>query len=205
MTTTQEQTSEITTLLMEECGVGRRFASASLDNFNLTNNAAQEVLNACTQFVNEWGLIYENGSNLLMIGRPGTGKTHLAVAIMRGLMENYETDVYMTTAQRVIRAMRDSWRQNSERTEYDVIGFYCEKELLVIDEIGMQHGTDSERLLVSEIINTRYERMLPCILISNFTRDELDGFLGYRAMDRVMESVSVLPFAWDSYRRSTHG
>uniref|UniRef100_A0A6V7KGP8 AAA+ ATPase domain-containing protein n=1 Tax=Bracon brevicornis TaxID=1563983 RepID=A0A6V7KGP8_9HYME len=190
---------------MEECGVGRRFASASLDNFNSTNDAAQEVLNACTQFVDEWGLIYKNGSNLLMIGRPGTGKTHLAVAIMRGLMENYETDVYMTTAQRVIRAMRDSWRQNSERTEYDVIGFYCEKELLVIDEIGMQHGTDSERLLVSEIINTRYERMLPCILISNFTRDELDGFLGYRAMDRVMESVSVLPFAWDSYRRSTHG
>lgn len=148
-------------------------------NFNPTNDAAQEVLNACTQFVNEWEMIYENGSNLLMIGRPGTGKKHLAVAIMRGLMETYvETNVYMTTAQRIIRAMRDSWRQNSERTEYDVIGFYCEKDLLVIDEIGMQHGTDSERLLVSEIINTRYERMLPCILISNFTRDELDGFLG---------------------------
>lgn len=138
MTTTQEQTSEITSLLMDECGVGRRFASASLNNFNPTNDAAQEVLNACTQFVNEWEMIYENGSNLLMIGRPGTGKTHLAVAIMRGLMETYvETNVYMTTAQRIIRAMRDSWRQNSERTEYDVIGFYCEKDLLVIDEIGM--------------------------------------------------------------------
>ncbi|MBL0907838.1 ATP-binding protein [Pectobacterium carotovorum] len=196
---------EITKILTQNSGVGRRFSSASLENFNPINEPAKQALNACEQFVSEWGGVTESGSNMLLLGRPGTGKTHLSVAVMRALIERYDADVYLTTAQRIIRAMRDSWRQNSERTEYDVLGFYCDQDLLVIDEIGMQHGTDSERLLVSEVINTRYEQMLPCILVSNYTREELDTFLGYRAMDRVMESAAVIPFAWDSYRTGNHG
>ncbi|AIR71447.1 hypothetical protein NM75_09110 [Dickeya fangzhongdai] len=187
-----------------DCGVGRRFIRSTLQNFTRVNGQADSNLAVCCRFVDEWEQIYENGSSLVMTGRPGTGKTHLAVAVMRALIERHDVDTYMTTAQRIIRAMRDSWRQGSDRTEYDVLSFYCEKDLLVIDEIGMQHGTDSERLLVSEVINTRYERMLPNILISNHTRAEMDGFLGYRAMDRVMESSAVLIFDWDSYRTASH-
>lgn len=198
-------TTEITEILSAECGVGRRFIRSTLENFIPASEQAEKNLSVCRQFIGEWEQIYENGSSLVMTGRPGTGKTHLAVAIMRALIEQHDIDTYMTTAQRIIRAMRDSWRQSSNRTEYEVLSFYCEKDLLVIDEVGMQHGTDSERLLVSEVINTRYERMLPIILISNYTRDEIDGFLGYRAMDRVMESSAVLVFDWDSYRTGQHG
>lgn len=198
-------TTEITEILSAECGVGRRFIRSTLGNFIPASEQAEKNLSVCRQFVSEWEQIYENGSSLVLTGRPGTGKTHLAVAIMRALIERHDIDTYMTTAQRIIRAMRDSWRQGSNRTEYEVLSFYCEKDLLVIDEVGMQHGTDSERLLVSEVINTRYERMLPIILISNYTRDEIDGFLGYRAMDRVMESSAVLAFDWDSYRTGQHG
>ncbi|ATZ95323.1 ATP-binding protein [Dickeya fangzhongdai] len=198
-------TTEITEILSAECGVGRRFIRSTLENFTPANEQAEKNLSVCRQFIGEWEQIYENGSSLVMTGRPGTGKTHLAVAVMRALIERHDVDTYMTTAQRIIRAMRDSWRQGGDRTEYDVLSFYCEKDLLVIDEVGMQHGTDSERLLVSEVINTRYERMLPNILISNYTRDEMDGFLGYRAMDRVMESSAVLVFDWDSYRTGQHG
>ncbi|MEQ4511790.1 MAG: ATP-binding protein [Dickeya sp.] len=197
-------TTEITEILSAECGVGRRFIRSTLENFIPANEQAENNLAVCRQFVSEWEQIYENGSSLVLTGRPGTGKTHLAVAIMRALIERHDIDTYMTTAQRIIRAMRDSWRQSSNRTEYEVLSFYCEKDLLVIDEVGMQHGTDSERLLVSEVINTRYERMLPNILISNYTRDEMDGFLGYRAMDRVMESSAVLVFDWDSHRTASH-
>ncbi|RNM07730.1 ATP-binding protein [Dickeya undicola] len=198
-------TTDVSEILAAECGVGRRFTRSTLENFTPTNEQAENNLAVCRQFIGEWEQIYENGSSLVMTGRPGTGKTHLAVAIMRALIEQHDVDTYMTTAQRIIRAMRDSWRQGSNRTEYEVLSFYCEKDLLVIDEVGMQHGTDSERLLVSEVINTRYERMLPNILISNYTRDEMDGFLGYRAMDRVMESSAVLVFDWDSYRTGQHG
>ncbi|WP_050570237.1 ATP-binding protein [Dickeya dadantii] len=198
-------TTDVSEILAADCGVGRRFIRSTLQNFTPVSEQADGNLAVCRQFVSEWGQIYENGSSLVMNGRPGTGKTHLAVAIMRALIEQHGIDTYMTTAQRIIRAMRDSWRQGSNRTEYEVLSFYCEKDLLVIDEVGMQHGTDSERLLVSEVINTRYERMLPNILISNYTRDEMDGFLGYRAMDRVMESSAVLVFDWESYRTGQHG
>ncbi|MNY40698.1 DNA replication protein DnaC [compost metagenome] len=64
----------------------------------------------------------------------------------------------------------------------------------------MQNGTDSERLIVSEIINTRYEQMKPTVLISNFTVKQLEDFMGYRAMDRILESAAVLAFDWESQR-----
>ncbi|WP_114195496.1 ATP-binding protein [Edaphovirga cremea] len=190
----------VTEILTTYSGVAKRFSESSLVNFKTVNQHAKDNLAICQRFVDEWPALQATGSNLLFCGQVGTGKTHLSVGIMRALFERYDADVYLTTAQRIIRAVRDTWRPNAARTEYDVLGFYSDVDLLVIDEVGMQSGTDSERLIVSEIINIRYEQMKPIILISNFTVQEIEGFIGYRAMDRVMESAVVLAFDWESQR-----
>jgi DNA replication protein DnaC len=197
---TGEQEKNTTETLLEHCGVNKRFQDVSIGSFVPVNPQAQECLTICQQFTTDWPQMQAAGSNLLMSGRPGTGKTHLAVGIMRELVEHYDADVYLTSAQRMIRAMRDTWRQDATRTEYEVLGFYCGLDLLIIDEVGMQNGTDSERLIVSEIINTRYEQMKPTVLISNFTAKQLEDFMGYRAMDRILESAAVLAFDWESQR-----
>ncbi|MNL75123.1 DNA replication protein DnaC [compost metagenome] len=73
--------------------------------------------------------------------------------------------------------------------------------MLVLDEIGVQHGTDTERMLMFSILNERYNQMKPTILISNLAREPLEKYLGERAFDRMREGGGrMVVFDWESYR-----
>jgi len=103
---------------------------------------------------------------------------------------------------RIIRKVKSTWDRNAEMTEEDVIRVYCQKDLLIIDEVGVQFGTDAEKIILFEIINERYAQMLPTILISNLTESELSNYIGERIIDRMKEGQgAVIKFDWDSYRK----
>lgn len=58
-----------------------------------------------------------------------------------------------------------------------------------------------KKMILFEIINTRYEKMRPTILISNLTREELVTFIGERVLDRMSDGGGcTLAFTWESYR-----
>jgi DNA replication protein DnaC len=102
----------------------------------------------------------------------------------------------------MIRSVKDSWRKGSEKSEEDVIRSFSEPDLLVVDEVGVQFGSDTEKLYLTEIINNRYERKMPTVLISNLNFEELEKSLGTRIIDRFFEGKSaILKFTWESYRR----
>ena len=89
---------------------------------------------------------------------------------------------------------------NSAESEQGVIDRLIEPCLLIVDEVGVQVGSDHEKLLMFEVLNGRYQSMRPTILISNLSVDELETFLGHRVMDRYRECGAVLPFDWKSHR-----
>ena len=75
----------------------------------------------------------------------------------------------------------------------------------VLDEIGASKSvpSDFELLTLFAIINGRYERMLPTVIISNLKADELVGAIGERCIDRLREGAPiVVKFKWESARRS---
>lgn len=79
---------------------------------------------------------------------------------------------------------------------------YTDKDLLIIDEVGVQFGSESEKIILFEIINERYEQMKPTILISNLSEDELSRYVGERIIDRMREGKgAVINFDWESYRK----
>ncbi|HDK6344246.1 TPA: ATP-binding protein [Klebsiella quasipneumoniae] len=175
-----------------------RYDHASFENFRAVNERAEHCLNTCMNYVSEWNLHRQSGSGLIMCGRPGTGKTHLSIAISRGV-EPYG-NVLRTSPQRIVRAFRRTWNQEGDFTETEVLDIYARCDLLIIDEIGVQYASQSERNILFEIINERYEWMLPTILISNFPDSQLDDFLGARAMDRMLSVNELLAFDWESQR-----
>lgn len=78
---------------------------------------------------------------------------------------------------------------------------HTQPDLLIIDEVGVQFGSDAEKLILFEVINTRYESMKPTILISNLALNKLAGFIGERVIDRMKDGGGcTLAFTWDSYR-----
>lgn len=190
--------------LLDSVNIPPRFANSTFETFNATTQPVKHNLTVCKQYVATWEERKNAGEGLLLCGTPGTGKTHLAVSIARAVTEDYQQSVFITTATRIIRAFRRTWNGQSECSELDVLVKYCEQDLLIIDEIGVQYGTDSERHILFEVINNRYEDLLPTILVSNLPMDELSEMLGERTVDRLLQGGTVLTFNWPTYRRGNY-
>ena len=132
----------------------------------------------------------------------GTGKTHLAVGIALSIMEQQRSPVFVTV-QRLIRRVKDSWR-TKEETESEVINAFASPDLLILDEVGVQFGSEFEKQILFDVLNERYEKLKPSILLSNIPSEQLSDYLGERVTDRLRENGGALiGFNWDSYRRNS--
>lgn len=184
---------------MRTSNVPERFKACTLDNYLTESKSQQESLQACQAFVDRFDEFKDRGLSMFMLGNYGNGKTHLACAIVNALArQGYTAQIH--TVAKIIRAIRDTWRRTSDKSEQWVIDYLVGLDLLVMDEAGLQYGSDAERISLSEVINGRYENMRPTIIISNLSQDELGQVLGHRIMDRMVQNGSVIGFNWDSYR-----
>ena len=104
-----------------------------------------------------------------------------------------------TTAYHIVRDIKDTY--SGRGNERDIVRGFVEPDLLIVDEIGVQHGTDTEKLLLFEVLNGRYENMKPTIVVSNEEPRGIADYLGDRVMDRLCENDgAVLVFDWQSHR-----
>lgn len=188
-------------LLLDGLNIPARFENCTLQNYEPVNDDAKRALRVCEAYASRWPERLQKGGGLVMCGKPGTGKNHLALAIARHAINEHQSSAVFTTALKIAREYKSTWSKGSTRTEDDVIRYFTRPDLLIIDEVGVQFGSDAEKLIMFEIINTRYERMKPTILISNQTKDELAAFIGERVIDRMNDGGGcTLSFTWDSYR-----
>ena len=136
----------------------------------------------------------------MFCGGVGAGKTHLAVGIAHRLMEQGRIAVF-TSVINAIRRVKDTYRRDSGQSEAQVVAGFIRPDLLILDEVGVQFGSETEKMILFEIINGRYEQLKPTIVISNLA-DALTDYLGERVVDRLREGGGrMLIFDWPSYRR----
>lgn len=187
--------------LKQQSGISPRFQGASFANYEQTaqNRKAWAI---CERYADKWLERKSAGGGLVLCGKPGTGKNHLACAIANAVIEQYQDSARITTALRIARKIKSTWSKEAELSENEVIGIYVDFDLLIIDEIGAQFGSEAEKIILFEIINERYEQMKPTILISNLTLEELPNYIGERVLDRMKEGKgAVVSFDWESYRK----
>lgn len=99
-----------------------------------------------------------------------------------------------------IRMVRATWRRDSRQSEQEVIDTLCALDLLVIDEVGVQRGTDDEQIILFDVIDRRYADLRPTIIITNLNGAAFAEVIGPRIMDRLRERAVFVPFNWASYR-----
>lgn len=183
-----------------KAGIPPRFDDRTFDTFKADTPGrakAKAVMQAFVADLKEG----KPGRNVIMSGKPGTGKSHLTCSVVHEL---YETKlVRRLVLADLIRAIRDTWRKDSDKSETKVLDFFGrEVDLLIIEEVGTTAGSDDEKARVFAVLNARYENCLPTVIVTNLGKDALAAELGERVMDRLREGGGVfLPFDWESSRK----
>ena len=181
--------------------IPERFRDRRLDSYVAKTSGQQKALAFAKEYAESFDQVIKTGRSAIFVGKVGTGKTHLAVGIALSIMQQQRSPVFVTV-QRLIRRVKDSWR-TKEETESDVINAFASPDLLVLDEVGVQFGSEFEKQLLFDVLNERYEKLKPSILLSNIPREQLSDYLGERVMDRLRENGGALiGFNGDSYRRN---
>jgi DNA replication protein DnaC len=105
---------------------------------------------------------------LLIIGKVGTGKTHLAVGIIKGLILNRGVHCLFYDYRELLKEIQNSYNSTVQTTELDVLRPVFETDVLVLDELGAVKPTEWVWDTVSLILNTRYNDNRTTIITTNF-------------------------------------
>jgi DNA replication protein DnaC len=128
------------------------------------------------------------GRSLILYGKTGRGKTHLAVAIgYRAIQNGFET--YCVTAAKLIEDLSNAGRKGQLQ---DALETYTHPHVLVVDEVGyLTYGQDAANVLF-HVVNDRHLRKRPMIFTTNKPLSEWgkvlhDEDLAAAILDRILE------------------
>lgn len=185
--------------IFNSAALPRRFEDKTLSSYRVENKGQENALKTALNYIDNLDFNLSVGAGLLFYGSPGTGKTHIAIGIALKFLENNLSVMYVRASQ-IAREIKETWSKNSKKKESEIYEKYAAPELLIIDEIGRQFGTDTEKMILFEIINERYEQMKPIIAITNLDGVNLSEFIGAAALDRLKENGRSVRFDWSSMR-----
>ena len=182
---------------MKTALIPTRFVEKSLDNFTVKDAWQAQAKAKVKNYIDNLEQFADQGRSLIFLGNVGTGKTHLAVSLLKAFLQKGGSGVFLSVSD-LILDIRDSWGKGSVKEKIEL---YASADLLVLDEVGVQAGTENERQILFSIINRRYNEVKPTVLISNLNIDAFKDFVGKRIFDRLKENGGdLIAFTGNSYR-----
>ena len=172
--------------------------TAMLDwNFENDDGRAPQMRYA-HRYVEQWQTMRSENLGLLLWGGVGTGKSFLAGCIANALME-LEVPVRMTSFSRIMNELNNSLSGRDE-----VVDRLCRFPLLIIDDFGMERGTEYALEQVYNVVDSRYRSRKPLIVTTNLTLDEIrhpQDTAHARIYDRILEMCVPVSCIGASFRK----
>lgn len=173
---------------------------AMLDwTFENDNGRSPQMCHA-HRYVEQWQAMRSEDLGLFLWGGVGTGKSFLAGCIANALMEQ-EVPVRMTNFARILNELNSSYSGRNE-----AIDKLCRYPLLIIDDFGMERGTEYALEQIYNIVDSRYRSRKPLIVTTNLTLDEIrhpQNTAHARIYDRLLEMCVPISCIGVSFRKET--
>jgi DNA replication protein DnaC len=179
----------------------KRFRNASLESTVMHDIRAhaRTQMREVERYLADIESHLDNGRGLWFYGRPGTGKTELAMLVSKtALTAGRSVAVY--TMPRLLAEIRKTFDSNSDTTYLDLLDRLGEVDLLHIDDVGAEQTSPWVLEQLYAIVNARYEEERSIVLTTNLERDELAAQIGERTVSRLEHMCVVLPLTGEDRR-----
>jgi DNA replication protein DnaC len=190
---------------LAQANVPPRYAACEFSNFvTYPNPRLLKAVESAKRFAEKFPAV-EKG--LLIIGPPGIGKTHLALAALKQVVRTTAAHARYYDTRSLLIKIRSTYNSLTRTAEMDVIRPVMDAELLVLDDLGAERLTDWVEETMNAIVNTRYNAKLPTIFTSNWEdtpgTDDMNSLhvrVGFRLHSRLSEMCEFLEFDGPDYR-----
>jgi DNA replication protein DnaC len=200
--------------LFARAGVPPRYEACSFESFNGLTEGLRLTKAILIKFVEEYP-VADHG--LLLLGRCGVGKTHLAVAVLRALVYRRETECIFYDFRELLRKIQNSYNAVSQGSEMEILKPVIESPVVVLDDLGAERPTEWVRDTFAYILNSRYNRKLTTVITTNFedrireprsagdgtrlpTEETLEERIGVRLRSRLHEMCQVVQVDGEDFR-----
>ncbi len=174
-----------------------RHAESGFKNYQVKNNGQQIALTQCSTFAKD--INHGMNRSLIMVGRTGTGKTHLSCSVAKNVLNQRKYARYITSED-MANEIANAWKK-ADDSEASAIYRFTEYDLLILDEYGLHDRHENRLQLVHKVLYSRYDAKKATMLISNMTIEELKKDLGDRLWSRFQhDGLTIVECNWNDSR-----
>lgn len=189
---------------LANANIPKRYQHCTIANFAAYNESLERGAEQARQLAEAFPVV---GKGLFFEGQPGVGKTHLAVAVLKQVVQTTGARGLFYDTRDLLRVIRSTYDPSIRTTELEIVRPVMTAELLVLDDLGAEKTSEWVEETMNLIVNTRYNERRVTIFTSNYEDIPDDSEpnalvfrIGHRMRSRLHEMCEFVVLDGADYR-----
>jgi len=150
---------------LADANIPKRYQHCTIDNFTVYNESLEKAAAKARAIADAFPVV---SKGLFLEGQPGVGKTHLAVAVLRQVIQNTGARGLFYDTRDLLRIIRSTYDPSIRTTELEILRPVMSADLLVLDDLGAEKTSEWVEETMNLIVNTRYNEKRLTMFTSNY-------------------------------------